>query len=105
MVKLTIAECSCGEYNTILLSCLHVIAAYDKYELNRYKYCSLFYSSDIYQWTYQESVYPVPNISQWDTPEDVIPICDKIYPPNLFIYIYIHTYIYIYINLLKDGRT
>ncbi|XP_058077551.1 uncharacterized protein LOC131225947 [Magnolia sinica] len=80
-VKLNEFSCTYREFEVKGLPCFHVLSACINYNLLHYSYCSPLYTARNYQITYENSVYPVRDQSQWEISPAFKEYCSRIRPP------------------------
>ncbi|XP_058076457.1 uncharacterized protein LOC131225050 [Magnolia sinica] len=81
-VKLSSLSCTCREFDMKGYPCLHALSSCINYNLPHYSYCSPFYTMQNYLSTYNESVYPVRDMSEWEITDGFKEYCVKIKPPG-----------------------
>ncbi|XP_058099681.1 uncharacterized protein LOC131244031 [Magnolia sinica] len=81
-VKLSSLSCTCREFDMKGYPCLHALSSCINYNLSHYSYCSPFYTVQNYLSTYNESVYPVRDMSEWEIIDGFKEYCAKIKPPG-----------------------
>ncbi|KAL3505546.1 hypothetical protein ACH5RR_030928 [Cinchona calisaya] len=64
MVDIDHWDCSCKGWQLTGLPCCHAIAVFDCLGRNPYDYCSRYFTTESYRFTYAESINPVPNVEK-----------------------------------------
>ncbi|KAL5571321.1 hypothetical protein UlMin_020918 [Ulmus minor] len=63
--------CSCQEFDIQKLPCVHAIVATQKGNFNLYTLVSPYYTKEYYTLAYEDTIYPVSSLSQWNVPDEV----------------------------------
>ncbi|KAF5185915.1 hypothetical protein FRX31_024498, partial [Thalictrum thalictroides] len=65
-VELDLVKCSCVVWQMTGLPCVHAICVLRKRRENMVKYCSPYYSTDMFKATYAGHIMPIENEEDWD---------------------------------------
>ena len=71
MVNIHERTCSCKRFDIDEVPCCHALAVIAKRHLKCYDYCSKYYKTETMRATYQQTVHPLPNESEWHLPENL----------------------------------
>ena len=71
MVNIHERTCSCKRFDIDEVPCTHALAVIAKRRLKCYDYCSKYYKTETMRATYQQTVHPLPNQSEWQLPENL----------------------------------
>ncbi|XP_022849883.1 uncharacterized protein LOC111371973 [Olea europaea var. sylvestris] len=63
--------CTCRMLQVDQLPCPHALAMFASMKMDPYEYCSYYYTSEAFENTYQEIIFPVGNPAEWTVPNDV----------------------------------
>ncbi|XP_038882314.1 uncharacterized protein LOC120073555 [Benincasa hispida] len=72
IVNLHTKECTCKEFDSLGMPCLHAIVAAQERNIPIHGFCSLFYSVDSLMAAYAEPVNPLGHISKWKRPPEYV---------------------------------
>ncbi|XP_060969880.1 uncharacterized protein LOC133037083 [Cannabis sativa] len=79
LVNLLDKTCECNRFQQDEIPCAHAIAVFSKRGLRVYDYVADYYKTDEMKATYDTTVNPLPNESEWTLPESLEMI---VLPPN-----------------------
>ena len=71
MVNIHERSCSCKRFDEDMVPCSHALAVIAKRRLKCYDYCSKYYKTETMRATYEQTVHPLPNQSEWHLPENL----------------------------------
>ena len=79
MVNLLLKSCSCRVFDIEKYPCLHTLSGYIEFrrdndracEIKLHDLCSKYYWTELWVMAYYRTIYLVPDMSQWDVPDDV----------------------------------
>ncbi|XXG69200.1 hypothetical protein AAC387_Pa06g2128 [Persea americana] len=66
VVHLDLQSCSYRGWDVLGIPCSHAVAAIQMRGVDPYDYCEQWFSSDVYQSTYNDIVHAIRDISQWE---------------------------------------
>ncbi|XP_060960990.1 uncharacterized protein LOC133031496 [Cannabis sativa] len=69
IVNLKEKTCTCNRFQKDEMPCNHAVAVMKDLNINTYNYCAQYYTSKAWLQTYEETVYPVGNVREWELPE------------------------------------
>ncbi|KAM6598625.1 hypothetical protein CsatA_018234 [Cannabis sativa] len=69
IVNLKERTCTCNRFQKDEMPCNHAVAVMKDLNINTYNYCAQYYTSKAWLQTYEETVYPVGNVREWELPE------------------------------------
>ncbi|KAI3914585.1 hypothetical protein MKW92_036431 [Papaver armeniacum] len=64
VVNMDKQECSCRKWKVTGLPCSHAIAVFNSTSRNQYDFCSRYFTGEMLQLTYSESINPLPEIEK-----------------------------------------
>ncbi|XP_050216798.1 uncharacterized protein LOC126667767 [Mercurialis annua] len=69
--SLNLTTCCCRRFQTDKILFPHAVAVIRKYDKDPLFYCSKYYMKETYVNTYNHTMYPMTNMSTWNTPQEV----------------------------------
>ncbi|XP_060969452.1 uncharacterized protein LOC133036739 [Cannabis sativa] len=69
IVNLKEKTCTCNRFQKDEMPCNHAVAVMKDLNINTYNYCAQYYTSKAWLQTYEETVYPVGNVREWELPD------------------------------------
>lgn len=81
LVDLGRGTCTCKVFDIDKFPCIHALAAYQEGPDKMHNLCSKYYMKELWALAYVRTIYPVPDQSEWDIPEDVQNM--KVLPPDV----------------------
>ena len=80
LVDLEKKTCTCKVFDIDKIPCAHALAAFPGGPNNMYTLCSKYYLKELWSLAYVQTIYPVPELSEWIVPDDVQDV--KVYAPE-----------------------
>ncbi|XP_073152978.1 uncharacterized protein [Henckelia pumila] len=71
VVDLNKRICRCRVFDIDRLPCAHAIAAASHQNMDIYELCSHYYSTNVWNLAYVETIYPMPPSKEWNVPADI----------------------------------
>ncbi|KAM6551781.1 hypothetical protein CsatB_001589 [Cannabis sativa] len=66
IVNLKDRTCTCNRFQKDEMPCNHAVTVMKDLNINTYNYCAHYYTSKAWLQTYEEIVYPVENVREWE---------------------------------------
>ncbi|KAM6578088.1 hypothetical protein CsatB_029925 [Cannabis sativa] len=80
IVNLENKTCTCQKFDYDEMPCSHAMTVLAKRNFSCYKYCSYYYTKEVFMSTYEDSILPLGEATSWNIPEDVKNI--TVHPPK-----------------------
>ena len=71
IVNIGARSCTCRVFDLEQIPCEHAISCCREAGMSLYDLCSKYYRTEVWALAYAETIYPVPDTSQWDIPNHV----------------------------------